>query len=209
MNEQKILFISDYSKWSQSAYQYIQSVFRNTDNVFYERGDAPSDTLQTWQGDWIISFKSELLLPQVFLKKARLGAINFHPSPPKYRGIGGYILALRNADTQFGVTCHYMNNTIDSGQIIKTSYFDIGKDDSLLTLYHKTALHCLKLLFDIVEHIYFEIPFPKSSENWGKQLYKYADFKNELEILKSVETKESKYADVAISYQLSKQSNKK
>jgi methionyl-tRNA formyltransferase len=194
MYNQSILFISDYSKWSQSAYQYIQSVFSNTVNLFYERGDFCIEVVERWQGDWIFSFKSELVLSQDILKKAKYGALNFHPSPPKYRGIGGYILALKNADKKFGVTCHHMNKNIDSGQIIMTNYFDIQRDENVLSLYHKTAFHCLELLFKVVEHICLEKELPLSNEIWGDDLYKYNEFKDDLRILRTVEIREVRNA---------------
>ena len=189
MNSQRVLFISDYSKWSQSAYQYITSIFNTHTGLFYERGDSCNKILDEWEGDWIFSFKSELLLPKNILQKARCGALNFHPSPPKYRGIGGYILALKNRDNQFGATCHHMNQSIDFGKIVMTSYFEICSDESLLTLYHKTAFHCLKLLFNVTERIRSGEPLPESTEDWGNELFKYKDFSKDLETLKTVEVK--------------------
>ena len=53
--------------------------------------------------------------------------INFHPSPPRYRGVGGFNLAILNSDKEFGVTAHLMTSKVDDGLIIDMKSFKISK----------------------------------------------------------------------------------
>ena len=76
------------------------------------------DTFVPFKPDWIISFLSPWKIPAELLRCARKGAINFHPAPPKYPGIGGYNYAIWNEDKEYGVTVHEMAEDIDSGKCI-------------------------------------------------------------------------------------------
>lgn len=54
------------------------------------------------------------------LEAARLGAINFHPAPlPDFKGTGGYNLAILHGLSEWGVSAHYVDETIDTGPIIQ------------------------------------------------------------------------------------------
>lgn len=48
------------------------------------------------------------------------GFINYHPAPlPKYKGPTELIDAIKNNETDWGVTVHYMDENYDTGKIIK------------------------------------------------------------------------------------------
>lgn len=125
MNNNSILFIGERSVWSEMANAFIEEHFRYTETIFWNTGDKKIDQLDQWRGDWIISFKADLILKPKHLSNASKGAINFHPAPPHYRGIGGYTYALYNEERNFGVTCHHMIEEIDAGKIIYVKRFPI------------------------------------------------------------------------------------
>ena len=59
-----------------------------------------------------------------FLTVPRLGTINFHPALlPEYKGTGGYNLAIMDELSEWGSTAHYVDASIDTGEIIEV---DIG-----------------------------------------------------------------------------------
>ncbi|MEL6578354.1 MAG: formyltransferase family protein [Cyanobacteria bacterium J06621_12] len=168
----KTLFIGDKSNWSYQAGCFIQSCFPNIDLLFWERGDAIVKLIDTWSGEQIISFKSDLILPQQILDRTYIHGINFHPAPPIYRGIGGYNYALLNKDKHFGVTCHHMVKEIDFGQIIETNYFPILPDETASSLKDRSGYFCLKLLQKIVEkYLLTDVDLPVSQSAWGERLY--------------------------------------
>jgi len=48
------------------------------------------------------------------------GFINYHPAPlPKYKGPTELVDAIKNKETNWGVTVHYMDENYDTGKIIK------------------------------------------------------------------------------------------
>ena len=72
-----------------------------------------------WEGEYIISYLCPLLIPSNVLKKAKILALNFHPGPPEYPGIGCTNYAIYNEDSNYGATCHIMSEKIDDGEILE------------------------------------------------------------------------------------------
>jgi phosphoribosylglycinamide formyltransferase-1 len=172
-----ILFIGDCSFWSKQAYAFLENNFRMVTAVFWEDGMSENPAIERWSGDWIISFKSDLILSETVLSMAKKGAINFHPSSTKYRGIGGYYYAIDNSDVSFGATCHHMNKNIDHGEIIKTVNFEILRNETHDILRQRTAVYCLTLLYEVCATIARDRDIPQSNESWGEKLYTKTDLR--------------------------------
>ena len=65
-------------------------------------------------------------ISESLLRMAKKGFVNYHPGPlPKYRGPSEYEQAIKNKETQWGVTVHYMDKNFDSGEIIEIKNFDL------------------------------------------------------------------------------------
>ena len=61
-----------------------------------------------------------------FLSIPSKGFVNYHPGPlPKYKGPNEFENAIRNKETEWGVTVHYMDENYDSGKIIKIQKFSL------------------------------------------------------------------------------------
>lgn len=74
-----VLFVSDNTVFSSLASRCVAEAFGSVATIFYEHGDYPKPQLDDWEGDWIISFKSDLILPRRVLRRAKRGSINIHP----------------------------------------------------------------------------------------------------------------------------------
>lgn len=96
--------------------------------------------------DWIFSWLCPWKIPKYVLEKAKKGAINFHPAPPKYPGIGCYNYAIWNEDKEYGVTAHFMDEILDHGKIIRMYPVDIYENDTISTLKNR-SITMLKTLF--------------------------------------------------------------
>ena len=67
--------------------------------------------------------------------------INIHPSLlPKFKGLNTFSRVLKNKEKKTGCTVHYVNNKLDDGNIIVKKTFDIGPNDSEVTLKKKTQM---------------------------------------------------------------------
>lgn len=176
----EILFIGDCSYWSTVANAFTLTTFSNVETVFWSDGMAPRRNLSEWTGDWILSFKSDLVLPKAVIERARCGAINVHPAPPEYRGIGGYYYSAIEGDRRFGVTAHHMDERIDHGQIIMTRYFDLLPSDDEHSIREKAAVYCLTLFHDLLSLLAKGEPLPVSEEEWGERMYTKRELKEYL-----------------------------
>ena len=94
--------------------------------------------LKTKNFDYLVSYRNPLILDNKMLGLAKKLNINFHPSPPRYRGVGGFNLAILNSDKEFGVTAHLMTSKVDDGLIIDMKSFKISKKINLDELILKT-----------------------------------------------------------------------
>ena len=63
--------------------------------------------------DFIISYRSSIILKTKEISMAKIAAINLHPGSPKYRGIGCLNYALYNLEKEYGITIHIMNKKIE------------------------------------------------------------------------------------------------
>lgn len=173
----EVLFVAEDSPWGRLGYETVAAYFRDVQPVFWSPG-SPKPDLSQWRGDWIISFKADLILSSSVLESAQKGAINFHPCPPKYRGVGGYWWALQNRDDVFGVTCHHMDKRIDHGAIIATESFPIWPEETEASLKHRAAIHALSLLQKTLNVISSGKSLAVSEEEWGQHLYTYQELEN-------------------------------
>ena len=107
----------------------------------------------------ILSFKSYYILPEKLINKADIAAINFHPGPPKYRGIGCLNYALYENSKVYGITTHMMNKKIDNGKIIDVKKFKIKKSETVDTLLKKTNEEMLDrakyIINNLIKNKYF------------------------------------------------------
>jgi methionyl-tRNA formyltransferase len=92
------------------------------------------------------------ILPQALLDLPKLGALNVHPSLlPKYRGATPIQTALRNGDTETGVTLMLMDAGMDTGDIVLQERVTIELDDTYGTLHDRLALYGGELLGEALD----------------------------------------------------------
>jgi|SRR3989344_8220523 len=175
LDNRSVLFVADTSFWSQKASKLIKKYFPRSVIIFWNHGTLNPPDITNWQGDWIICFKSDYIIPKSILTKVKFGAINFHPAPPKYRGIGGYYHALENGDKSYAVTCHHMIERVDYGNVITVREFTILKNESPLSLKDRAGAYCLTLFYEILSLIINNKELPVSKINWDSKLYTYRD----------------------------------
>ncbi len=146
----EVLFFGKYDcDYSQKILQHLNLLGFNVQSVLSKnRGEHLPEKLNNWSGQYIICFRSYLLLPESLLKKATIAAINFHPGPVEYPGSGCLNWALYNNADTYGATAHIMDEKIDNGAIIECRRFPILKEDNVSTLLARAHLETFNLLVD-------------------------------------------------------------
>jgi len=123
----KVLFFGQAGHvHSEEAAAYLTSLNFDVEIVrSAQRGDTLPPSVRLWAGDYILSFRNYYILPPQIIRRARCGAINFHPGPPEYPGTGSCNWALYDEQKEFGVTAHLMNADVDAGPILEVVRFPI------------------------------------------------------------------------------------
>lgn len=124
-----------------------------------------------YKPDYIISFLSPWVIPKTLLNSAKIAAINFHPGSPDYPGTGCYNFAIYEKAIKYGITCHHMNEKVDTGDIIKVRYFDMAPNESVESLKLKSMNHMLLCFTEIIEMIYNNQDLPASQEKWKRKAF--------------------------------------
>ena len=82
------------------------------------------------------------------------GTINCHAGKlPFYRGRNILNWALINDEKEFGITVHYMDEGIDTGDIILQEAYPISDQDDYATLLERAYDGCAELLFKAIKQI--------------------------------------------------------
>jgi methionyl-tRNA formyltransferase len=85
--------------------------------------DPPADV------DLVVSFLYWRLIREPLLSLARIGCLNFHPAPlPDFRGVGGYNVAVLEGLSEWGVSCHFVDEHLDTGDLVEVERFPIAPD---------------------------------------------------------------------------------
>lgn len=141
-------------------------------------GDPWPERLNEWAGDYIISYLSRWIVPPSLLRAAKRAAINFHPAPPEYPGIGCVNFALYDGAKRYGVTCHHMAPQVDTGAIIAVRRFAVLPSDDVATLLQRTYDHQLVLFYEIVERLLAGSQLPRCDEQWARRPYTRKEFES-------------------------------
>lgn len=75
--------------------------------------------LRGYDLDLVVCYGFSWRLPRSVLRIPRYGVLNIHSSMlPKYRGPAPVLWAIRNGDTQLGLTVHRMDEDFDTGPVL-------------------------------------------------------------------------------------------
>ena len=108
------------------------------------------------------------IIPKEILDIPKLGCINVHGSIlPKYRGAAPIQWSVLNGDKETGITTMYMDEGMDTGDIILTQKVEIGEDETTGELWDRLSEIGAQLLVKTLKQIESGInPRIKQSENF-------------------------------------------
>lgn len=147
--------------------------YKFTDNV---NSKDNCDWIKSFNPDIIFCFGWSNLLKKNILTLAPMGVLGFHPSElPKNRGRHPLIWALVLGLKKSASTFFFMNEGIDSGEILSQKKFDIFENDDAQTLYDKLAnialLQIEEFLPQLKKKTYQTIKQnDKASNTWRKRV---------------------------------------
>jgi amino acid adenylation domain-containing protein len=106
--------------------------------------------------DYLFSIVNSTILPADVLALPRRYAINYHDAPlPRYAGLHATSWALLQHEQRHGITWHLMSEMVDAGDIVTQRHFEIGPDETALTLNarcYDAAIDAFAELVDDISH---------------------------------------------------------
>ncbi len=141
---------------------------RNPENVRVLEEAAP---------DMIVVAAFGQLLPKSVLDMPKYGCINVHASLlPAYRGAAPIQWAILNGESETGVTIMYMNEGLDTGDILLRKSVEIAADETGGSLHDKLAILGGEALMEaipkIIDGTLLPIPQGETTTEYAKQLDK-------------------------------------
>ena len=124
-NNIKILYVLVESLHQNNS--YIARVCQENEIEIIE-GNRIKHLVEVNSFDYLFSFNYGRKIPGWLIKKAEV-ALNFHPAPlPRYQGCAVSSWGIINDEKKWGVTCHFLNEEFDKGNIVEVDDFYIDKD---------------------------------------------------------------------------------
>lgn len=121
--------------------------------------------------DYIISVYYRNIIPKEIISYVEGKIMNLHPSLlPRYRGCSSVTWALINGENEYGYTYHYIDEGIDTGNIIFQEKLDIEEWDTQLTLYNKVMFYSMDK-FNIALDLLFS-GIKGTTQSGGESYYK-------------------------------------
>lgn len=118
------------------------------------RDDEFAGELSRFAPDMIVVVAYGKILPKSVIDYPKYGCINLHVSLlPKYRGAAPMQRAIMAGESETGVTVMYMDEGLDTGDIISVKSFPITDEDNFETIHDKSAEIGSELLSSTITEI--------------------------------------------------------
>jgi methionyl-tRNA formyltransferase len=120
--------------------------------------------------DFVISFLFWKRIREPVLSLGRSGCLNFHPAPlPDIRGLGGYNVAVLDAMTEWGVSCHFVDADFDTGDLVEVERFPIDPDTATaLSVDIDSQEHMFRLFRRVMRRVLAGEELPRTPQGPGR-----------------------------------------
>lgn len=105
--------------------------------------------------DLVISYLYWMKINPPLIDSPRYGCINFHPAIlPDWKGVGGYNIAILSKLNEWGASAHYVDSSIDTGEIIRVFRFSFDyRFETAMSLEQKTQIIQMDLYKSVLQDV--------------------------------------------------------
>ncbi len=104
---------------------------------------AIANQCMSWQADWLVLAGYMRMISTPILRRFPRRIVNIHPSLlPKYRGKDAIGQAIAANEKTMGISIHYVDEGMDTGEIIAQFPFEVNEGEDRLSI--ETRLHALE-----------------------------------------------------------------
>jgi methionyl-tRNA formyltransferase len=122
--------------------------------------------------DLVVSFLFWNRIREPLISLGRIGCLNFHPAPlPDFRGVGGYNVAILEGLTSWGVSCHFVDESFDTGDVVEVERFEIDPDaETAFSLDLLSQERLFGVFGRVTESLLAGEPLPRTPQGEGRYL---------------------------------------
>lgn len=132
----------------------IKSLENHLDYITYPKINSEEFTtlIKEYDCDLFVSMSFNQIFRHKIINLPPLKIINCHAGKlPFYRGRNILNWALINDEKEFGITVHYIDEGIDTGDIISQRCFPITDEDNYSSLLNRSYFECASILYDAIK----------------------------------------------------------
>ncbi len=167
--ERVFFFGKDFPQFK--GYEQVLDVFDINDTKV-------EDLIRQYSPDLILTFGCGILKKDIFFKVPKFGIVNLHSGiVPQYRGVDNVYWCLYNSNPQMiGVTVHYVDRTIDTGEILAQVFPRIEAKDNEISLFNRTVKVGIDLFTEVLKDFYlYEKKLVGEKQSYLGKLYQEKD----------------------------------
>lgn len=170
----------------EDPYENITSVAKRLNIPIY----CPKYLKESEFIKYLISFNADVFIvcgfqfyiPETILNVPPLGVINFHSSLlPRHAGMHPGFFTIWYGDRQSGMTIHFMNNGLDTGDIIYQSKVPVFSGDTIAMLYDRIWDSSEPLVKKLLEDL-DNGNSPRVPQDMNRYFYNYELSENDFEL---------------------------
>jgi methionyl-tRNA formyltransferase len=142
-----------------------------TDDELYAAISDPGGSPLDLEGvDMVISFLFWKRLREPLISLGGVGCLNFHPAPlPDMRGVGGYNVAVLEGFGEWGVSCHFVDEAFDTGDLVAVERFPIdSRSATALSLDIESQQRLLSLFRELLGRALAGEELPRAPQGEGR-----------------------------------------
>lgn len=128
-------------------------------------------------GDWLLTVNTTVILPATVIAAFSGNVLNLHNGPlPGYAGRHVTQWGIRNGETRFASTIHFVAPEIDTGDIVAEVWYDIGPEDTGLAVFDRSFKAGVDLMMRTVERLVEGKELERRPQDpKGRRLYRHRD----------------------------------
>lgn len=112
------------------------------------------EQMRVYSSDLYVSMSYDQIFRKWIIKVPEKGIINCHAGKlPLYRGRNILNWVLINDEKEFGITVHFVDEEVDTGDIILQRTYPITDEDTYCTLLEKAYAECPEILYEAIKLI--------------------------------------------------------
>lgn len=110
--------------------------------------------INKFKSNIFVSMSYNQIFKKIFFKLTKKKLINCHAGAlPYYRGRSPINWAIINGEKKIGITTHFINSKIDSGDILDQEFINVKKNDNFKTILSKCYNICPMQLYRVLKKI--------------------------------------------------------